>query len=225
MDTDAPPHGPQRPETPAELRQTLADLIDALDRAGAVGTVLDAVDEGRIDIPNLYTQVLGPYLTEVGSQWQHGRERVWQEHFASHVVRTIVEALYPEVARRAALLPRRGETVLLVCPPEEQHELGLRMLADRFELAGYRAVFLGADTPIDEIVDAANAVRATVVAMSVSTVIERLELRTFVDKLQRQLAGVRVVVGGPALQHHPGPWLPEELMDPDEFGLPGGPAR
>ena len=225
MNTDTPVAVPQPPETPGELRQGLAERLDALDRPGAVQLVLDAVAQGRIGIPDLYTQVLGPYLTEVGSRWQHGRELVWQEHFASHVVRTIVEALYPEVARQAAAVPRGGDTVLLVCPPREEHELGLRMLSDRFELAGYRAVFLGADTPIADIVEAAGAVRASIVALSVSTVIERVELRRFIDSLRQELDGVRIVVGGPALQRDPGAWSPEEMFDPAELGLPGGPAR
>jgi len=221
MNTDPIPTDPHVPENAAELLHAIAEQLDSLDRAGAVSAALDAVADERISIPDLYTQVLSPYLTELGSQWQHGHERVWQEHFASHVVRTIVEALYPEVARQAAQLPRRGETVLLVCPPDEQHELGLRMLSDRFELAGYRAVFLGADTPIGEIVEAASAVHASMVALSVSTVFERVELRSFIDELRESLAGVRIVVGGPALLRDPGPWSAEELLDPTELGLPG----
>ena len=209
------------PHTPAELRQTIAQRLDALDRSGAVNSALDSVARGDISVADLYTLVLGPYLTEVGSQWQHGHERVWQEHFASHAVRTIVEALYPEVARQAAEVPSRNEVVLLVCPPNEEHELGLRMLSDRFELAGYRSVFLGADTPIAEIVEAANAVHANIVALSISTVIERVELRCFVDTLRERLAGTRIIVGGPALQHDPGSWAADELLDPSELGLPG----
>ncbi|MDR3687597.1 MAG: cobalamin-dependent protein [Coriobacteriia bacterium] len=218
-DTPASP-----PRTPDELRRIIAESLDALDRARAVDAALDAVARGDIDVADLYTLVLGPYLTEVGSQWQHGQERVWQEHFASHAIRTIVEALYPEVARKAAEAPSRHETVLLVCPPNEEHELGLRMLSDRFEMAGYRSVFLGADTPIAEIVEAAGAVHATIVALSISTVFERVELRCFVDTLHERLAGTRIIVGGPALKHDPGGWAAEELLDPSELGLPGASA-
>jgi methanogenic corrinoid protein MtbC1 len=212
------------PHTPAELRQTIARRLDVLDRSGAVSAALDSVARGDIGVADLYTQVLGPYLTELGSQWQHGRERVWQEHFASHAIRTIVEALYPDVARQAAEVPSRNEVVLLVCPPNEEHELGLRMLCDRFELAGYHSVFLGADTPIAEIVEAAGAVHANIVALSISTVIERVELRCFVDTLRERLASTRIIVGGPALQRDPGSWAADELLDPSELGLPGASA-
>jgi methanogenic corrinoid protein MtbC1 len=113
-------------------------------------------------------------------------------------------------------------SVLLACPPREQHELGLRMLADRFELAGYDVTFLGADTPLDEITAAARATGASLVALSISTIFERVELRCFVDTLRQQLPGVRIVIGGPAFsrdQH----WPAEDFLDTHELGLPGSP--
>jgi len=219
MEQHADPHNAPVPSTPAELLRALTERLDALDRPGAVALAHDAVADGRIGISALYVEVLGAYLTGVGTKWQHGTERVWREHFASHCVRTIVESLYTYVAERAAAVPRRGETVLLVCPPKEEHELGLRMLADRFEMAGYRAIFLGADTPIADIVDAATSVGAGIVALSASTVIERIELRSFVDELHERLRGVRIVLGGAAFTHDPGSWSAHELLDPAELGL------
>jgi MerR family transcriptional regulator, light-induced transcriptional regulator len=212
---------PLTPSTPAELLRVLGDRIGALDRTGAVTVALDAVAEKRIEVADLYTQVLGVYLAAVGSRWQHGTQRVWQEHFASHVVRTIIEALSPTVTLLAAEAPLKGQTVLLACPPDEQHDLGLRMLADRFDLAGYRTVFLGADTPVDEIVTAASAVGADIVVMTVSTVFERVELRLLVDTMIQRLPGVSVRVGGPAFARGQGSWPAEALFDPAEFGLPG----
>jgi methanogenic corrinoid protein MtbC1 len=212
---------PKVPATPADLLRSLDDRIDALDRAGAVSIALDAVVGGRIEIADLYTQVLGPLLVSVGSRWRHGTERVWREHFASHVVSTIIEALYPTVARLSAEVAVRGETVLLACPPDELHELGLRMLADRFDLAGYRTVFLGADTPINEIITAASAVGADTVIMAVATTFERVELRALVQAMSQQLPGVRLRVGGPAVIIDDRPYPAELLFDPAEFGLPG----
>ena len=206
----------------ANLLDELQDLVDARDRAGAVALVLDAVSSTRITIPDLYVSVLGPFLAHVGSSWSHGTESVWEEHLASHVVLTIVEALYPAVLREAAEAPATGRTVLLACPPRERHEIGLRMLSDRFELAGWSVTNLGADTPLADIIAAALATRAELVALSVSTVYERVELRCFIDSLRSALPGVRIVVGGPAFAKDRS-WPAEDLLDPAELGLPGTP--
>ena len=132
--------------TARDLRETLESCIARLDRSEAVRVALVAVREGAISVADLHTTVLGPMLASIGTRWQHSNERVWEEHYASHVIRTIVEAVYPEVEIAAAEIPKVGSTVLLACPPREQHEIGLRMLSDRFELAGWDVVFLGADT-------------------------------------------------------------------------------
>ena len=213
--------GADRANTASELQHDFAQCISDLDKHCAVRLMTDAVAEGRIGVADLYTLVLGPYLAHVGTSWQHSTERVWEEHFASHVVRTVIEALYPTVMREAEAAKKLGKTVLLACPPREEHQLGLRMLSDRFELAGWDVVYLGANTPIAEIVAAALSTNAAMVAMSVSTVFERVELRRFIDTLQDRLPGTRIVVGGPAFARDATSWSRDELPFPSELGLPG----
>jgi methanogenic corrinoid protein MtbC1 len=203
-----------------KLRSRIETALADRDRNAAVGAALSAVREGDMPIAALYVDVLSPLLSTIGSACAHGTERVWEEHFASHAVRTIVESLYLDVQREAASVPPREPAVLLACPPKEEHELGLRMLSDRFELAGYHVTFLGADTPLGEIVAAARATGAGLVALSVSTVFERVELRCFVDTLREQLPDVRIVIGGPAFEHDRH-WPAEDLLDTHELGLPG----
>ena len=145
--------------TPAA--QSLREQIDAAlaerNRGAAVSAAVEAVRSDRIDVISLYDQVLLPLMVDTGAQWQAGSTRVWEEHFATATVRTIVDALYPSVVKAAAAAPPRTDSVLLACPPDEAHDLGLRMLADRFEIAGWQTHYLGANTPVAEIIDAAQA--------------------------------------------------------------------
>jgi MerR family transcriptional regulator, light-induced transcriptional regulator len=201
------------------LRARLESALAHRDRPTAIGAALTAVRDGSISIPALYLDVLSPLLADIGAAWSHGTERVWEEHYSSHAVRTIVESLYLDVQQEAAKIDRRGERVLLACPPREQHELGLRMLADRFELGGYDVTFLGADTPLAEITAAACATDSSLVALSISTMYERVELRSFIDSLRQQLPGVRIVVGGPAFSQDRH-WPAEDFLDTHELGLP-----
>lgn len=201
-----------------ELRDHLRATIVDRDRAAAVSAALDAVHSGDIGVAELYSRVLAPLLVDTGASWQAGTTQVWEEHLASAIVRTIVEALYPEVIRQAGSVPRRGESVLLATPPKELHDLGLRMLADRFELAGYDVTLLGANTPLHEIAAAAQTIHADLVVLSVSTVYERVELRDFLDRLRDQVPGARVLAGGAAFAHDHD-WPANELLDLDSLGL------
>ncbi len=202
----------------AQLKVALVERLDARDRAGAVDLVLSAVREERITIPDLYAHVLSPVLADLGSAWQRGEEQVWEEHVASHIVGTIVEALYPDVRARAQVVPHLGKGVLLACPPQERHELGLRMISDLFELSGWHVTYLGGDVPADQIVAAARATGVELVALSVSTVFERVVVRDLIDRLRAQLPGVRIAVGGPAIEHDR-EWPAEDRLTLSDLGL------
>jgi methanogenic corrinoid protein MtbC1 len=201
------------------LREHIAAAIADHDRRGAVAAALDAVRTGDITIERLYTQVLTPYLVSVGVEWQRGRRAVWEEHIASATVRTIVESLFLDVAEQASRSPRLGRTILLACPPGEQHELGLRMLTDRLAIAGWTAHFLGADTPVEEIIAAAKALHADVVALSAATHFNRVLLRREVETMAAALPGVKVGVGGPAFAHDRN-WPAGFFLTDADLGLP-----
>jgi methanogenic corrinoid protein MtbC1 len=180
------------------LRAHLDAALAARDKSAAVTAAIEAVDTGAITIPALYA-VLGALLADVGARWQTGEECVWEEHLASSTIRTIVEALYPRVSALAQARGHDRGTALLTCPPHEAHDLGLRMLADRLELAGWRVHFLGADTPEGDIVLAAKALEANAVVLSLSTHFHRVAFRSLLDGLRAALPGVRILAGGPAV--------------------------
>ncbi len=202
-------------------RRGLDSALKDRDRAAAVRIALGAVLDGAISVPDLYTLVLGPLMTDTGAAWQRGATCVWEEHYATATVRTIVEALAPHVIEALTRVTARGETVLLACPPEEYHDLGLRMMLDRFLLAGYNAHFLGADLPVSEICEAAERLGADLVVLSASTHYHRVRLRETIERLQAGVpAGTRIVVGGPAFAHDPEAFG-DLVVDPAALGLPG----
>ncbi len=183
------------------------------DRGAMVTTALAAVDEGRIDIPTLYASVLAPLLGDVGERWHEGDLRVWEEHLATGAVTTIIESLYPRVRALATRSPQCGNVVVLATPNDEYHVVGLRMVSDLFELAGWKAVFLGANVPEAEIYDAMLEIPADAVVMSASTGYERVLLRHIADRLHEELPGVRIWVGGHAFAEEHEGWPEDEILD------------
>ena len=195
----------------------VAAALAAHDKATAVRTAVEAVTSETVTIPVLYRDVLFRILSDTGAAWQTGKTAIWEEHLASSTVRTIVEILYPGVLKAKAGAAPSGRSVLLACPPEEGHDLGLRMVADRFDMAGWTTFFLGPDTPVAEIADAARRLGADSVVMSSSTHFHRLAVRHAVDELKKQLPGIDIWVGGPAFAGAATGWLPQEIVDLDEL--------
>ena len=195
----------------------VAAALATHDKAAAVQTAVAAVTSGAISIPVLYREVLTRILADTGAAWQTGRTAIWEEHLASATVRTIVEIVYPGVLKAKAAVEPSGRSVLLACPPDEGHDLGLRMVSDRFDMAGWTTYFLGPDTPVEEIADAARRLAVDAVVMSSSTHFHRVAVRHAVDALKRELPGVDIWVGGPAFVGAATGWLPQEVADLDEL--------
>ena len=201
------------PSSAAELFDVLAVHLAAHDKPTFVRTAVEAVSSGAVGIAQLYREVLTPLLVHAGSSWQHGRLAIWEEHLASAMVRSVVEIVYPGVLKAKAAVPPVGRSVLLASPPEEGHDLGLRMVSDRFDMAGWTTYFLGADTPVDEVADAARRLGVDALVLSSSTHYHRVALRRHVDYLKAQLPGVDVWVGGPAFTLGADGWTAGELLD------------
>jgi methanogenic corrinoid protein MtbC1 len=164
-----------------------------------------------MSLTDLY-ETLSAILVETGSEWQRGSTEVWEEHLVTGIVRSIVEAC---VARVDAMAPDPPEaTVVLAAPEDEYHDLGLRMLADRFTLVGWRAHFLGASVPITELVAAVRQLDADAVALSASTHFHRLSLQRYVAILAENHPDLRIWVGGPAFAHEHQGWADEMVLDP-----------
>ena len=183
-----------------ETKESLERCLRAHDRECAASAVLAAVEDG-LAIEDLYTHVLEPFLESVGRGWQEGRTAVWEEHLIVGAVRTAIEALYPKVLERRAQVEAVPVTVAFFCPPEETHDVGLRMLVDRFDLRGFRTVYVGAATPVDEMVRCVRSESASVVCLSASTHFQRTALREVIERLRELLPEVRIVAGGPAFAH------------------------
>ena len=192
-------------DTPSALATRLHALLAAHERESAVTEVLRAVEAG-LDIERLYDEVLLPLLRTLGAGWQTGQTAVWEEHMATQAIRSAVEALYPRILARKAGVPPVPVTVAFFCPPDEAHDLGLRMLADRFDLHGFRTVYVGASTPVDDMVACARDVSANVVCLSASTHFHRAALRHAVAALEAALPEVRILVGGAAFVHETQGW-------------------
>jgi methanogenic corrinoid protein MtbC1 len=201
------------------IRAALDEAFSSYDRSQAVEVAVAAVADGSITIEDLYS-LLSSKLVDIGAAWGRGSAEVWQEHFATSVARTIVESCALRVEHTAP--PERTATVVLAAPSNEYHDLGLRMLTDRFILAGWRAQFLGANLPVSELITAVEALGAHAVALSASTHYHRVGLLHYVEQLSASHPGVRVWVGGPAFAHEHDGWPDGMMLDPHAIPDPSG---
>jgi DNA-binding transcriptional MerR regulator len=155
------------PAAPAELPALAlgaADLRAALDRLdeSAAHAVFDRLLAG-FSVETVLRQVVMPYLRELGDRWERGEASIAQEHFASQILRGRLLGL----ARGWDGGP--GPRALLACMPGEQHDLGLIVFGLALRDRGWRITFLGQDTPLDTLGDAAATLQPDAVVLAAAT--------------------------------------------------------
>ena len=129
-----------------------------------------------------------PTLAQVGREWEQGTLGISQEHFASNLIRARLLSL-------ARLWGRgTGPVALLACAPGEHHDISLLAFGLILRSHGWRILFLGADTPIATIAEAAQSTQPAVTVL-VSFDPARLEAES--SAVRRLAKRVPLVLSGP----------------------------
>jgi MerR family transcriptional regulator, light-induced transcriptional regulator len=170
---------------PEAMRDDLADALDRYDepRAQAILDRLLAV----ATVDTLLSEVVLPYMRELGERWERGEASVAQEHFASSIVRGRLLGL----ARGWGL--GLGPTAVLACLPGEQHDLGLITFGLALRSRGWRIVYLGGDSPIETVEEVSRQLDPSLVVLTAVSS-ERVEpvvtqLRALAGRHRLALAG------------------------------------
>jgi MerR family transcriptional regulator, light-induced transcriptional regulator len=134
----------------AEFTQRFVAASAALDHA-AVERLLDDAMAGT-SFEQAAQGYLLPALDALGDAWESGLVDVAAEHAASHAVMRRLAAAYQAAGRPGT--ERRG--ILVGMPPGARHELGALAFSVAARRAGLSIVYLGADLPIRDWVEAAR---------------------------------------------------------------------
>ena len=147
-----------------------------------------------LGIPELIDGVLVPLLEELGEGWRTGRLRIYHEHLATALVRSLLESL------RASLLPPISAPTMIVTTPSGQvHELGALTVAVLATADGWRATYLGPELPVEEIAGAALRRKAGLVAISLTLKDSSEDLLRQVEILRELLpVSATLMIGGRA---------------------------
>jgi len=140
LPADGLPDGPL-PQAPTVTTGSATTLYDALVR-GEAATVRQLVTPLTNDLAQraaVLDRVVGGAMREIGDRWECGDLSVAEEHRGSYLLSEAIDALRPAEGN--------GGTVILACPPGEQHELPLRLVRLIAGWCGRRTDYLGADVP------------------------------------------------------------------------------
>ncbi len=193
---------PLRPVTGEYLALLLAGRRQAAERL-----ILDRV-AGGTDVRDIYLHVFERAQVEIGRLWQMNRLSVAQEHYCTHATREIMAHIEPPASGAEKPVGR----LLATSVAGELHDVGIRMVAQFFEWAGWDAYYLGADTPSTSVLQILREQPVDVLAISATIAFHVEAVAELIARVRTELwAGkhgkrMLILVGGHPFKVSPALW-------------------
>jgi len=163
------------------------------DMRGASKLVLDAV-EGGASVKDIYLKVFQRTQYEFGRLWQTNQISVAEEHYCAAATQLIMSLLYPRVLASV----HGAHTLVAACVAGDLHEIGMRMVADFFEMDGWNTFYLGANAPLASILEALHEHKADVLGVSATLTYHVKAVESLIASVRNEpsLNEVKILVGG-----------------------------
>lgn len=154
----------------------------------------DALVSG-MTILEVYEKVFYPVMVHVGELWQHNEINVAQEHLVTAITQNIISTIYPTLLKYSK--NSVNGNAIVVCPGNELHELGARMLSDLWEMEGWDVSYLGANLPVEYIADTLNNGDYQILALSCTISFNLKYVKETIEKVRSNTNfDGDIVVGG-----------------------------
>lgn len=190
----------ERPATLLPAGEPFASLSRRLLLAAVEGqrwqarAVVDEALAGGHDLGSVYDRIVPAVLAEVGRLWQAGELSVALEHLASRTIEDLLAALRHGFAPPAP----DARSVLLASIPGNLHDIGLRLVGDRFERTGWRVVFLGANVPTPDLLEALGEFAPDLLGLSAGTGLHLRATAAAIESARKAGWTRPILVGGRA---------------------------
>jgi MerR family transcriptional regulator, light-induced transcriptional regulator len=158
----------------------------------------------RNGLAKFVVDVVAPLNQMVGDAWMRGYFEIFEEHMYTETIQVVLRNAINTIPEPQGHM--KVPRVLLTTFPQEPHGLGLLMAEAVFALEGCKCMSLGTQTPIWDIVLAAQAQRADIVALSFTACLNPNQVIEGLTELRNKLgANTQLWVGGscPVLYRKP----------------------
>jgi DNA-binding transcriptional MerR regulator len=169
------------------LRQQWLDATLAFDSLNADEVLNQAF--AIYPIETVCTEILQQGISEIGALWLLDEASVQQEHFATAQAYRRLETLISATPQ-----PIRRQTILLGCPPGEQHTFSLLLLNLFLRRQGLKVVYLGADIPTDQMSETTRTIQPDLIVLAAQQLSTAATLRSALLTLRG--LGIPLAFGG-----------------------------
>ena len=149
------------------------------------------------NVAEIFDRVISPAFTEIGKMWESGQLDVYQERMATQIC-------YQSLLQMRTMIPEPGSTApVAIGASFENNQYQLATLGVELCLknSGWQATSLGANIPLNSLLQAANDMQPSFIWISATALIP--DPASFISKInafsESVTAATKVVIGGQAV--------------------------
>jgi methanogenic corrinoid protein MtbC1 len=164
-------------------------------RMKCLDQVSTLLDQG-IDLKMLYLDLFQKSLYEIGHLWETGKISVATEHMTTAITEYLMTLAYPILFNAE----HSGRSAIVSCVANEFHQIGGKMVADIIEANGWDSFFLGANTPVEHLIEMIQEKKTDILALSFSVFFNMPHLIDAIEQIRKLDSYLPILIGGQAFQ-------------------------
>lgn len=175
---------------------TFESALLAGDRRSAASLLGRCLEEGR-GLVDVELHMIQPALYGIGRKWQRNEVTVVQEHLAT----AISQAVMTDGLLQSTVPAANGSRIVLACVEGNHHAVGLQMVADAYQLAGWEVQYLGANVPTNALLQHIAQYQPDLLGLSVSFAQQLRVVKDIMSRMTQTFGNARppVIIGGLAI--------------------------
>ncbi len=159
---DLPSHHHLIPSITLRYQQKLVDELSSFNCVEAEQTISDAV--AAFSVEQVAMSLFPEVIRQLEQQWQQGEISLLAQNYAFTTLRSHLIAMFNAVAA-----PQFGKKVVLACVAQDQHEIGLLLLALSLRRRGFRVIYLGPNVSATDFHQLVDTARPDLICFSAAT--------------------------------------------------------
>jgi len=182
----------------AEFAEQMSEVLCAGDGLRSAAVVDEALAEG-LSPTDIQSLVIAPAMVRIGELWESGVVTVAEEHLATSISQRVLIKLFAVMKATHSQEVHAGQRIVLAAIQGQHHVLGLRMIADVLETAGFDVFYLGADTPVGSLRSFIAKHQPSVVGLTFGTSVDVGWLADSLWAIHQVAPEARIMLGGSAV--------------------------
>lgn len=175
------------------FRRFLQALIEG--RRGQCAAMVEHYLNRNLPVIEIYEQLFRPALYQIGDLWAAERLPAATEHMVTGIIDTLMKEMQPRITPAEHKQP--GAVIAAV--EGEAHQIGARMAADVFTMAGWRVRFLATLPSAHELRRLIADLKPHLLCLSITIPGYEDALGATLDMLGGRFPDLMVVIGGQGL--------------------------